>query len=109
MNGIHDMGGMHGFGPMAREDHEPVFHHEWEGRVFGMFLSSRVPVPEGKRYKIETMPPQQYLSASYYERWLHACIQASIDAGNLTQEELNTRIAELRDRPDSEMPQAGRC
>lgn len=38
MNGIHDMGGMHGFGAMEREDHEPVFHHEWEGRVFGMFF-----------------------------------------------------------------------
>ena len=28
MNGIHDMGGMHGFGPVEREDHEPVFHQQ---------------------------------------------------------------------------------
>ena len=36
MNGIHDMGGMHGFGPIEREENEPVFHHAWEGRVFAM-------------------------------------------------------------------------
>ncbi len=104
MNGIHDMGGMHGFGAMEREDHEPVFHHEWEGRVFGMFLSTQVTVPEGKRYKIETMEPQQYLTASYYERWMQACIQACIDAGVLTAEDLTTRMSQLRDHPDTAIP-----
>ncbi len=105
MNGIHDMGGMHGFGPVEREDPEPVFHHEWEGRAFGMFLSSQVPVPEGKRYKVETLEPQQYLTASYYERWMQACIQACIDAGALTAEELETRMSDLRDNPDTAIPQ----
>ena len=32
MDGIHDMGGMHGFGPITREENEPLFHHPWEGR-----------------------------------------------------------------------------
>lgn len=106
MNGIHDMGGMHGFGPMERENDEPVFHHAWEGRVFGMFLSAQVPVPEGKRYKIETMNPQQYLTSSYYERWMQACIQACIDAGVLTADELEARMSDLRDHPDTPPPQA---
>ncbi len=105
MDGIHDMGGMHGFGPVERESREPVFHYEWEGRVFGMFLSTQVPTPEGKRYKIETMDPEQYLTASYYERWMHACIQVCVDAGALTTEELETRMADLRDHPESSMPQ----
>ena len=26
MNGVHDMGGMHGFGPVEHEKNEPVFH-----------------------------------------------------------------------------------
>jgi len=26
MNGVHDMGGMDGFGPVVREANEPVFH-----------------------------------------------------------------------------------
>ena len=36
MNGIHDMGGMHGFGRVEREENEPVFHEKWEGRVLGI-------------------------------------------------------------------------
>ena len=38
MNGIHDMGGMDGFGPVEAEEDEPVFHDAWEGRVFALFL-----------------------------------------------------------------------
>ena len=36
MNGVHDMGGMHGFGPIVREANEPLFHAAWEARVFGI-------------------------------------------------------------------------
>jgi len=36
MNGIHDMGGMHGMGPIQQERNEPVFHHLWEKRVFAL-------------------------------------------------------------------------
>ena len=36
MNGVHDMGGMHGFGPVSEEPNEPVFHGKWEGRVYAM-------------------------------------------------------------------------
>jgi len=33
MNGIHDMGGMQGAGPIAPENDEPVFHERWEKKV----------------------------------------------------------------------------
>ena len=36
VNGVHDMGGMHGMGPVAPEADEPVFHERWEGRVFAL-------------------------------------------------------------------------
>ena len=39
MNGIHDLGGMHGLGPILNEENEPYFHHEWERRVFPLFAS----------------------------------------------------------------------
>ena len=42
MNGVHDLGGMHGFGPVAIERDEPVFHQEWEGRVFAMLVAVRM-------------------------------------------------------------------
>ncbi len=71
-----------------------------------MFLSARVQVPEGKRYKIETMDPGQYLASSYYERWMQACLQACRDAGVLTADELEARISHLRDNPGAAIPQA---
>ena len=36
MDGVHDMGGMDGFGKVEPEPNEPVFHHRWEGRVLAM-------------------------------------------------------------------------
>ena len=69
MNGIHDMGGMHGFGPIVREENEPVFHHDWEGRVFALRIATPVPIPGGSRNNIEQMDPAAYLTTSYYEKW----------------------------------------
>jgi nitrile hydratase len=42
MNGIHDLGGMHGLGPIVREENEPVFHEPWEGRAFALFAATFV-------------------------------------------------------------------
>ena len=72
MDGIHDLGGMHGFGPIERESDEPVFHARWEARMFA--LASAVPfvVPFGDdqfRREIERMAPEHYLRSSYYEKW----------------------------------------
>ena len=36
MNGVHDMGGMDGFGKVEVEANEPAFHEPWEGRVMAM-------------------------------------------------------------------------
>jgi len=69
MNGVHDMGGMHGFGPIEREENEPVFHEPWEGRVHGMFSMRElrdVYDPHGSRFLIESIPPARYLASSYY-------------------------------------------
>ena len=104
MDGIHDMGGMHGFGPIIREENEPLFHHPWEGRVLAMTVATPVPIPGGSRNNIENMDPAHYLSSSYYEKWLHSRIKGLVDAGVLTQEELETRMALLRDHPNAETP-----
>ncbi len=41
MNSAHDLGGMHGFGPInpEPEGEEPVFHAKWEKHVFGLTLA----------------------------------------------------------------------
>ena len=71
MDGVHDIGGMHGFGRVEPEADEPVFHAGWEARMFA--LSSAVPyaVPYSDdhfRRDMERMDPAAYLAASYYER-----------------------------------------
>ena len=41
MNGIHDMGGMHGMGPIKYDKNEPVFHERWEGRAWALVFATR--------------------------------------------------------------------
>jgi nitrile hydratase subunit beta len=73
MDGVHDMGGMHGFGAVPIEVDEPVYHDAWEGRVAAitrrLMANSTV---DRFRYTIEQMPPAEYLASRYYERWLWA-------------------------------------
>ena len=75
MNGVHDMGGMDGFGPVVPEQNEPVFHADWERRMFALVsLARRAAQANGDefRHAIERIPPARYLASSYYERWLAA-------------------------------------
>jgi nitrile hydratase len=91
MNGIHDMGGMDGLGPLLREANEPVFHEPWEARMFG--VAEAVTYPPGFtvdlfRYLCEQMPAAAYLGQSYYERWHFMCALALLQAGMVTLAEL---------------------
>lgn len=72
MNGIHDMGGMHGLGPVQPATNEPVFHEDWEGRVYAINRALRawgLWNLDAWRAEIENLPPAEYLRMSYYERW----------------------------------------
>ncbi len=84
VDGVHDMGGMHGFGPVPVTDDEAVFHAPWEGRVWAMagVLLRRTTI-DRFRYLIEQMPPVQYLTSSYYERWLWALERLAAEHGML--------------------------
>ncbi len=104
MNSIHDMGGMHGFGPITYEENEPVFHHEWEGRAYAMVTQTRVDFPNGFREAIENMDPAHYLTSTYYEKWLHIRIEGLIDAGAITRDELTGWIDHIRTEPTYEPP-----
>lgn len=91
MTRIHDVGGMHGFGPVEREEDEPVFHAVWEGRVFAMvrlLLERGVFGLDELRHAIERMDPRDYLEASYYERWLAAVERLLEEKGVLESGEL---------------------
>jgi nitrile hydratase len=91
MNGVHDMGGMHGMGPIRYEKDEPVFHARWESRVYALTRAIRA---WGKmnvdawRYDIEQLPPADYLRLTYYEKWLAAMEKQLVHYGFVTREEL---------------------
>jgi len=72
MDGIHDMGGMHGFGKVEPEENEPAFHAAWEGRCLALNRAMGAigawTIDEG-RAGIEQLPPDVYLAASYYGKW----------------------------------------
>ncbi|MDA0769072.1 MAG: nitrile hydratase subunit beta [Chloroflexi bacterium] len=108
MNGIHDMGGMHGFGPIEIEEDEPVFHQPWEGRVYGIVTTIRdahdVYGPYGSRSYIESIPPDRYLVASYYEKWMLALENALLAKGLLSKEELEAKTSEYLDNPGAAVP-----
>jgi nitrile hydratase subunit beta len=94
MNGVHDMGGLQNFGPVRIEKNEPVFHAEWERRVFAMYEAIDGDWPSGAgRYQRELMPPAEYLRASYYERWLRSLSELLVKSGMVTRTELETGIA----------------
>jgi nitrile hydratase beta subunit len=91
MNGVHDMGGMHGFGPVEAEPNEPVFHTEWEQRVFALTLAMgawRRWNIDKSRYTREQMPPVAYLAATYYERWLWGLQKLLVETGLVTATEM---------------------
>jgi len=108
MNGIHDMGGMHGLGPVVREKDEPVFHEEWERRVWGL---SRALGPWGRgrwgslRYELERIPAAEYLRMSYYERWFTVMVDRLLRTGLVTRAELEASKADAtRPRPTPPAP-----
>jgi len=108
MNGVHDIGGTDGFGPVQPERNEPVFHEPWEGRVFAIQMlggGEQVPSPiDSARHRIELLPPVQYVTSSYYQRWLAAREALIIQAGTLTREEIDAKVQQFAANPDLPMP-----
>jgi nitrile hydratase len=93
MNGVHDMGGMHGMGPIQYESNEPVFHEDWEARVFALNRAVRAWgkwTTDASRHAVELIPAPEYLRMSYYEQRLHALIELMIKSGLVTRAEVES-------------------
>ena len=91
MDGVHDMGGMDGFGKVEPEPNEPVFHHRWEGRVLAMSRAIgvfRAWTIDTSRHAIELMAPSIYLTRPYYEKWFLRNQQLLIERGLIDSDEV---------------------
>ncbi|MBV9172317.1 MAG: nitrile hydratase subunit beta [Chloroflexi bacterium] len=113
MNGVHDMGGMHGYGPVEVEPNEPVFHARWEGVVRVLITRSLNNVfnLDEMRHAIERIPPAEYIASSYYERWLSALETLMVEKRVLDATQLPTGVhatpaasVELAFAPSGETP-----
>jgi nitrile hydratase len=85
MNGIHDMGGMHGLGEIGYQKSEPTFRESWEGRIFALIRAMQT---GSLRPYIERIPGLDYLRMSYYERWHTAFVTQLIESGVVTRHEV---------------------
>ena len=96
MDGVHDMGGMHGFGAVPVGDDDEVFHEPWEGRTFGLMIATAAKgLRSGSiRPGIEAIDPATYLASSYFERWARSVESGLVDAGTLTFQEIDARAAQ---------------
>lgn len=116
MNGVHDIGGMHGYGPVKPTESEPVFHEPWEARAFGVqavaIHGADIFNLDEFRYAREQVDPAEYLSSSYYDNWLAAVEALAIEKGLFSEQELRDRIdtfstetdtAAIPDRADPEL------
>jgi len=91
MNGVHDMGGMDGFGKVEPEPNEPVFHEPWEGRVMAMnraMGSVGVWNIDIGRFSREMLPPHVYLASSYYRKWYLGLEQMLLERGLVDADEI---------------------
>lgn len=97
MDTIHDMGGMHGFGPVVTPGCDRVFHAEWERRAFALVETTGYEglVAGHFRETIERIPLPQYLDVGYYGRWLVGLEERLVRAGTLTRAEIDDWQARL--------------
>jgi nitrile hydratase len=91
MNGAQDLGGMMGFGPIAPEMDEPLFHAAWEKRALAVTLAMGATATwtiDTSRHARESLPPAEYLSASYYEIWTKGVERLVVAHGLATRDEI---------------------
>jgi nitrile hydratase len=94
VDGVHDLGGIDGFGPADHSPDEPYFAEPWERRAFRLTIGSLGPLGANGgsfRHSIERMDPAHYLASSYYEHWLTAAATLAVEAGVVTTDELEDR------------------
>jgi nitrile hydratase subunit beta len=107
MNGVHDLGGTDGMGPVVVPENEPVWRAEWEKAAFALFSTNfRAGLfgVDAFRYGIERMAPAEYLTTPYYEHWVHTAEHYASKAGVIDEAELDARTQYYLEHPDEPLP-----
>jgi nitrile hydratase subunit beta len=107
MDGIHDLGGMHGFGSVPQTPGDTESYAPWERSVQGLFrvaLARRLLNLDEFRHGIERMAPADYLRLSYYERWYSSIERNLVEKGLVTEAEVAAQMARLDQQPSAPPP-----
>lgn len=105
MDGIHDLGGKQGFGPIEVDDAGTPFHHDWEGREWGIAQCARTPgiTIDWWRHCRELIMPEDYLGRPYFDSWAQTDFATYIEAGWMTLDEIDAGRC-LENSPAGEPP-----
>ncbi|MEH3116607.1 MAG: nitrile hydratase subunit beta [Methylorubrum populi] len=107
MDGVHDLGGKDGMGPVGPTLWEPVFHADWEKAAWALFpFCARAGLfgLDEFRCHLEKLHPIHYFTAYYYEHWLHATEEIGIEKGFWSKDDLDKRTAYYLTYPNAKMP-----
>lgn len=106
MNSIHDLGGMHGMGPLPFEENEPLFRDDLERSAFAttiLLIMSGLFTADEHRHASERIPPLQWLASPYYQRWLAGSVRLLMEKGYATADEITSGKSDAN-RPASVVP-----
>jgi len=102
MNGPHDMGGMQCYGTVLPEPNEPYFHDEWEKKALaltvGMGFTGQWNL-DVSRHARESLPPEFYLTKSYYQIWIAGLEKLMLAAELVNETELQSGKMEVEAKP----------
>jgi nitrile hydratase len=104
MNGIHDLGGMHGFGPIEHDPAERGFHAPWEPHVAAcVYAALGWPLCniDEFRHARERLEPTRYLTDTYFDQWLESLSRLLVEKGVLGRDELEARVRFFHGHPDA--------
>lgn len=94
MDGMHDLGGKQGFGPVVKRPDSAAFHEDWEVKVnaiSGALVNAGVYNMDEYRHGIERMEPRHYLAASYYERVFTTAATLCVEKGLFSAQQLEEK------------------
>ena len=108
MDGIHDLGGKQGHGPIDRDGEDEIFHEDWEGREWGIAQCARTPgiTIDWWRHCRELIMPVDYLARPYFDSWAQTDFSTYIEAGWITLDEVDAGHSLTTDIDYGEPPAA---
>lgn len=108
MDGVHDLGGKQGFGPVDVIGGDVIFHHDWERRMWALARAGilRDITIDWFRHSVERMVPADYLSYAYLQKWATTYLMIWIDQGLVTIDEVRAGHADNRADPAPAIPLA---